>query len=216
MIKEELLTEYHHVLAAYGLTDMDPVGLSVLRFNKNEYLFRQGQVSGYILLIITGRLKVFVTTPEGKSLLFCFYAGSGILGEVEFATGSEIASTSVQAITDVACIGIPLSRYQTVLKNNPAFLNAMSSALAAKFLRSTQNSATAILNPLEQRLCAYIAMTSEDGLFREKLTEVSELLGTSYRHLLRTLDSLCRQHVLEKAAKGYVINDVVVLKQKGG
>ena len=216
MIKEGLRPEHRSVLAAYGLADIDPDGLFVLRFRKNEYLFRQGHAGGYILLIITGRMKVFVMSPDGKSLLFCFYSGSGILGEVEFATGREIASTSVQAVTDVACIGIPLSRYQTVLKSNLAFLNALSGALAAKFLRSTQNSAAAILQPLEPRLCAYIAMTSESGCFAEKLTEVSELLGTSYRHLLRTLDSLCNQGILAKAAKGYHIKSAAALRQKCG
>lgn len=216
MIKEALRPEHQSVLAAFGLADIDSGGLSVLRFKRNEYLFRQGHASGYILLIISGRMKVFVTSPDGKSLLFCFYSGGGILGEVEFATGREIASTSVQAITDVACICIPLTRYQTVLKNNPAFLNAMNGALAAKFLRSTQNSAAAILQPLEQRLCAYISMTSESSRFVEKLTEVSELLGTSYRHLLRTLDNLCHQGVLEKAAKGYTVTDPASLLQKGG
>ena len=215
MIKEALRAQHHGLLAAYGLADIDPDGLSVLRFNRNEFLFRQGHASDSILLIITGRMKVFVTSPEGKSRRFCFYSGGGILGEVEFATGREVASTSVQAITDVACIGIPLSRYQAVLKSNPAFLTALSGALAAKFIRSTQNSAATILQPLEQRLCAYISMTSEGGCFCEKLTEVSELLGTSYRHLLRTLRSLCREGLLQKAANGYKVADVAALRQKG-
>ena len=216
MIKEGLRPEHHSVLAEYGLADIDPDGLSLLRFRKNEYLLRQGYTSEYVLLLISGRMKVFITSPAGKTLLFCFYTGTGILGEAEFATGKSTASSSVQAITEVTCIGIPRKRYQRYLQENVAFMNAVSSALALKLFRCSVNSAATILHSLEPRLCAYIAMTHENGCFTEKLTEVSEVLGTSYRHLLRTLYGLCNEGVLEKAAKGYVIKSPAALKQKGG
>ncbi len=55
-------------------------------------------------------------------------------------------------------------------------------------------------------------MTNEDGLFNENLTEVAELLGTSYRHLLRTFDSLRKDNVLEKSSQGYIIKDGIELQ----
>ena len=215
MIKEAILRQHRKVLEEYGLADINMNGLSVLRFKKNEYILRQGYSSEFLLLVISGRMKVFITSPSGKTLLFCFYTGTGILGEAEFATGKATASTSVQAITDVICIGIPRNRYQQYLKENLAFMNAVSNALALKLFRCTRNSAVTILHSLESRLCAYIAMTHEGGCFAEKLTEVSEVLGTSYRHLLRTLSGLCSQGVLQKSAKGYWVMDHAALRQKG-
>jgi hypothetical protein len=54
-----------------------------------------------------------------------------------------------------------------------------------------------------------------DGYFEESKTVLSEILGTSYRHLLRTLDSLCAKGVLGKEGKGYSILDEDALTSIG-
>ena len=215
MTKEKLKPEHMEVMTEYGLAGMIADDLSALHFKKNEYILQQGYTSEYVLLVLAGKMKVFIMSPNGKTLLFCFYTTRGILGEAEFATGTILAAMSVQAITDVTCIGIPRERYQETLSQNIVFMNAVSSALAGKLFRCTRNSAVTILYSLESRLCAYIAMTNDNGCFIEKLTEISEVLGTSYRHLLRTLDSLCKQGVLQKAAKGYHVANPAALSQKG-
>jgi hypothetical protein len=54
-----------------------------------------------------------------------------------------------------------------------------------------------------------------DGFFVEKKTEVSEILGTSYRHLLRTFDRLCEKGVLKREGRGYRIADNNLLHEIG-
>ncbi len=213
--KQKLRPEHLYALDEYGLTDMCMQDIAVFYFQRNEFIVRQGDICEYVFLVLAGRMKVFIDSPNGKTLLFCFYAKSGILGEAEFAADRDIAGTSVQAITDVYCIGIPRRRYQAYLKSNVVFLSKVSEALAGKLFRSTRNSAVTILYSVEARLCAYISMASDNDRFCEKLTEVSELLGTSYRHLLRTLDKLCSLGILQKAHKGYLVVDRKALEQKG-
>ena len=215
MTKEKIAAEHLNVLDEYGLRDIEMDGVAVFHFKKNEYLCRQGDACHHVFLVLEGRMKVFIGSTNGKTLLFCFYTKTGILGEAELAADRDVAGTSVQAITDVYCIAIPRSRYEKYLKNNAAFMSKVSAALAGKLFRCTRNSAVTILYSLEARLCAYIAVTNDGGRFGEKMTEVSEMLGTSYRHLLRTLDSLCRQGILKKEQKGYMVLDKAVLEEKG-
>ena len=215
MTKENLRPEHKSILEEYGLSELSTNSVSVFHFKRNEYLFRQGDVCDHVFLVLEGRMKVFIGSPNGKTLLFCFYTKNGILGEAEFAADEDITTTSVQAITDVFCIGIPRSRYQKYLKGNTVFMDRVSAALAGKLFRCTRNSAVTILYSLEARLCAYISMTNEDGCFKEKMTEVAEMLGTSYRHLLRTLDKLCGQGILQKVQRGYIVLDKAALEQKG-
>lgn len=216
MKKEKLQTGHYDTLAQYGLKDLDDSEMVLLRYKSEEFIIQQGYACPYLLIILEGRMKVFNTAQNGRTLLFCFNTTTGIMGEVEFATNLETAASSVQAITDVTCIGIPRTRYQKELKSNAVFMNAVSTALAHKMFRSNNNSAINILQTLDVRLCAYIAMTSINGCYKEKLTETAELLGASYRHLLRTLDNLCRQGLLQKTKSGYLIEDEAALKQKGG
>ena len=45
-------------------------------------------------------------------------------------------------------------------------------------------------------------------IFREALSETAEILGTSYRHLQRTLKSMKEKEILEKISGGYKVINV--------
>jgi CRP/FNR family transcriptional regulator, putaive post-exponential-phase nitrogen-starvation regulator len=49
--------------------------------------------------------------------------------------------------------------------------------------------------------------------FHENLTEIAELLGTSYRHLLRTLSELCDKDILKKEGSSYIVTDEKTLME---
>jgi CRP/FNR family putative post-exponential-phase nitrogen-starvation transcriptional regulator len=215
MVKEKLQPEHIALLTRYGLGNIDVSDISVFRYKSGEFILRQGYPCPYLLLVLEGKMKVLSTVPSGRTLLFCYQTSSGIIGEVEFSADSDSAASSVQAVTPVTCIGIPRARFGDELKNNVTLLRAVNTALAQKLYRSSKNSAATILHPLGERLCAYIAMTNTGGCFREKLTDTAEILGTSYRHLLRTLGGLCNKGVLEKTPQGYIIKDEAKLRRIG-
>lgn len=198
-------------LQKYGLSDFEAGDVRVLKFEKGQYLCRESFPMEYLLFMVSGKAKAFINVSNGKSLLLAFYAKSGILGDIELMTDG-ICTTNVQALTEVTCMGIPLKHCGEKLRRNVTFMNFVGTHLAQKLDRCARNGAINILLPLETRLCSYVLMTNEDGLFNENLTEVAELLGTSYRHLLRTFDSLRKDGILEKAARGYLIKDGIELQ----
>jgi len=67
----------------------------------------------------------------------------------------------------------------------------------------TQNQAY----PLENRLAAFIQLSADQGVYKEKHTEICEYLGVSYRHLLYVLAQFCEERILEKHKTGYQIID---------
>ena len=74
-----------------------------------------------------------------------------------------------------------------------------------------------MLYPLENRLASYILATVQDSeenylRFTGNLTEVSELLGTSYRHLLRTLSNLTSKGAIRKRSNYYEVIEIEILK----
>ena len=56
-----------------------------------------------------------------------------------------------------------------------------------------------------------IINNKEALLFNENLTEIAELLGTSYRHLLRTLNNLRDKGAIIKSNSGYIIENKNIL-----
>ena len=86
--------------------------------------------------------------------------------------------------------------------------------LGEKLSCDSNNSSINLLYPLENRLASYIvAFVKVDDnkikkfVFKESYSEISELLGTSYRHLNRTLNKFCSEGILKKNKKDYVIEN---------
>ncbi len=208
--------EQERVLGNYALDKTELVGLHAAEYDSGQILCSEGTALGELLIMHSGRARVSCMAANGRSLLLCFMEGEAIIGDLELFTGRELACTDVQAATGISCLAIPMKENRDMLLKNAAFLARAGGDLAAKLERSTQNCAAIILNSLENRLCRYIELTARNGMFSERLGETAELLGTSYRHLMRELGGLCEAGILERRGSGrYRIADMARLREKG-
>jgi CRP/FNR family putative post-exponential-phase nitrogen-starvation transcriptional regulator len=195
------------ILAGYFITEIDLSDAAVLRFLPGEMILCEGMPMEYLLLVISGKAKVCSTSANGKDLLLCYYISEGIIGDVELMTNNHIASTTLSAITEFLCIGLPYAKYADRLKGNLLFVNRVGRELAVKLLRNSKNSVITALHSCEERLCAYILLTEREGFFLENLTDVARSIGASYRHMLRMLSRLCSEGILRKERDVYRIID---------
>lgn len=201
---------------------MEPF-MNLFLFKSGEYLCKENEELSHIFFFVEGKAKVYITLSNGKSLLLCFYQDFMILGDVELV-GKKIASTNVQAIEDVYCIGIFLDRARAHLLKDSKFLKIICNSLGEKLIRSYNNSSINLLYPLKNRLASYILAAGkprdcEEGRriqFQGNLTEIAELLGTSYRHLLRTLNDLTSIGILRKKNACFEVIDLDQLKELAG
>lgn len=189
--------------------------MELLHFKKNEFICKDGEELNYIFFFVEGKAKVYTTLQNGKSLLLCFYYSFKVLGDLEFIN-QHTAVTNVQAVKDAYCIGISVKKTRNQLLEDTKFLRYLCNSLGEKLNRCSRNSSINLLYPLENRLASYIMATgerindsqSEPISFNENLSELAELLGTSYRHLQRTLNNLTQSGIIEKNNKLFeVINE---------
>ncbi|MPN16760.1 Regulatory protein YeiL [bioreactor metagenome] len=166
------------------------------------------------MFILSGRAKVSMSISNGKQLLLDYFVTDGVIGDLELFMGKSTVASTMQAITELKCIGLPLDKYALRLKSDVVFLNWAGRELAFKMFKSDINGAETILKRLEPRLCLYIYNSSHNGIFRETMTDVAEMLGTSYRHLLRTLKKLCSENLISKQKTGYIIINEEELKKR--
>lgn len=200
----------------YGINKIFSTDLSnymeLYLFSKDQYICRENESINYLFFYVKGKAKVYSTLSNGKSLLLCIYTPLNLLGDMELLDYS-VASRNVKTIEDSYCIGLSLDKVRDVLLNDIKFLRYASSCLAKKLNIISKNSAINLLYPLENRLASYILATKEcvicDSkeilIFNENLSEVCELLGTSYRHLLRVLQGLCNKNIIAKSDGCYEI-----------
>ena len=214
MQKQKLPVPYTKSLSDYGLDGIDPAGAVLLRYERGEWFLLEGQQIEYLYILLSGKAKVFMSEAGGRSLLLCYYVSEGILGDVELMMGRHEAISSVQALTPLTCIGFPVAAYRQTLLNHLPFVLRVGQGLALKLHDSVANTTEIILRPFEARLCGYLLQSAQGGVFSERLTDVSEQLGVSYRHLLRSLKSLAIERLIEKRTDGYHILNELGLQTK--
>jgi CRP-like cAMP-binding protein len=220
---KDRLNKYVKQYSMAELFTYDMTGyMELLFYRKNEYIIKDSEKIKYLIFLVEGKAKIFTSLSNGKSLLLCFYQDFRVLGELELI-GSQNAVTNIQVIEDTCCIGMEMSKVKALLLNDAKFLTFVCSSLGNKLYRCTKNSSINILYSLENRLSSYIYTTGERRKlpgknetrlqFQENLTETAEVLGTSYRHLLRTLNGLCGKGVLKKSEDHYEVADEAMLRR---
>lgn len=188
-------------------------------FSKGDHICREGENLSHLFFLVEGKAKVYSSLSNGKTILICFYNSGNIIGDVEFMK-LEPANSNFQVIEDSYCIAISLQRVREYLLDDIKFMRFMCESLSQKLIRLSKNSSINLLYPLENRLASYIldtgASTDINGvrviIFNENLTEIANLLGTSYRHLLRTLKIFCKNGILKKKNTYFEVIDLNRLK----
>jgi CRP/FNR family putative post-exponential-phase nitrogen-starvation transcriptional regulator len=186
------------------LTNYKTYPLELTLYKKGEHIFKYGEPLTHVCFFISGRAKVYSLLSNGKHYLHTFYNRFELIGDVEFVNNLNI-KTNVQALSDVYCLSLPLNKCHNMLYDDRKFLRAACSHLSDKLDVTGQFNSHNLLYPLEERLASYIVNTSENLMFSENLTALSELLGTSYRHLLRTIKAFCDNGYLLKENGHYKI-----------
>lgn len=173
-------------------------------FEAGEFIITEGFCSDYLYFMISGKARVYAYSPSGNIMLLSFCEPYQLLGESASLWGKE-AIANVQAVTRGTCIGISLSKYRQMLLNDRTFLRYTCEMLANKLHICNTVFGRIFLSPIESRLAFYILQTSHNQVFSSNLTECAEILSTSYRHLLRVLNTFCANGILQKKGKEYLI-----------
>jgi CRP-like cAMP-binding protein len=197
--------KYSEVLDDFGIGDIHRNEISIARYEKGDVVCHENQLLGYFVICVGGHGKSYVNERNGKSLILNIFKKGYVIGDYElimnFAT-----MTTVIADTVMTCILIPLKSYRDYLLNNLAFMRKVSEILANKLYASLHHSAASRLMPLEYRLCVHLSKVTRHGIFNFRLTDTAEMLGVSYRHLLRTMAALVSQGIITKTSSGYSVD----------
>ncbi len=181
-------------------------------FEKEEFLIRQEEYSEYLYFLASGRLKVFSSNLSGKIIPFGYYQRFRVIGEVSLLWGNKPIA-SVQSIDRCYCFGINLEKYRDMLMSDNSFLRYICTLLCSRVKTLDNNMAVLMFMPLETRLASFILQNTENGVFQTSLLECSELIATSYRHLLRTMKDFCDRGILKKKKQKYFIINEDMLRE---
>jgi CRP-like cAMP-binding protein len=204
IIDIEKINQY---LNQYGLEDVFPEPLrqrlALYRFEPEEALCLQGEEPQFLFLLVQGKVKVYTTSTEGKTLLISFTNPLGIIGEIECLRDRENLNT-VTAVSQVETIGVH-KRWLTQYGLEASFLRFLLDMVTEKFYTKSISLSSSLLYPVEVRLASYLLSVSygDEGesfsrVSMSNMKDTANLIGTSYRHLNRVLQSFCSAGLVER------------------
>ena len=171
-----------------------------------DFIVKEDSQPAYLFYLVRGRAKLYAPLPNGKVSLIDFFSAPCFIGEIELVDADH-EPRAVQAIEECWCLALPIKQYRSLLLNDATFLRHLCVALSQKNYRNivslTQNQSFPLIN----RLAAFILLTQNCDIYREKHTQAAEYMGVSYRHLLFVIAQLTREGVLVKQKAGYIIKN---------
>lgn len=184
--------------------------LSLYYFEQGELICSQGEPSEVLYVLVKGKVKIYTTSSEGKTLILSFKTPLDMIGDIEYVQDINIINT-VEAVSSVCMIGIHHRWLKKYGSDYSPLLQFLLKIITRKFQLKNSSMSFNLMYPVEVRLASYllsISFDEYDPLFKGQQSKVSikdaaNFIGTSYRHLNRVIGQFCTEGLIERN-KGFI------------
>ncbi|MEK3884579.1 Crp/Fnr family transcriptional regulator [Paenibacillus sp. PL2-23] len=186
--------------------------LTLCDFEQGATICAQGELGSHLYILVKGKIKIFNTSAEGRTLVVSFKTPLELIGDVEFFQDIEIINT-VEAVSPVVMIRIPYRALKEHGVDHPPLLRLLLDIITRKFSLKSQFMSFNLIYPVEVRLASYLLSVSFDEndrgfhgqLSTKGLTDAANLIGTSYRHLNRVLRKFAEEGLIQRSRDAIVV-----------
>ncbi|XRG78514.1 cyclic nucleotide-binding domain-containing protein [Rossellomorea sp. GAMAL-10_SWC] len=188
--------------------------MTLHRFMQGELICSQGDLPQTLFVLVKGKVKVYTTTEEGKTLILSFKKPLELIGDIEYVRGSNYINT-VEAVSAVEMIAIDYRWLKKFAKDYAPFLQFLLDIITEKFLIKSNAMSFNLMYPVEVRLASYLLSVSyheanslqNENLNPINLKDAANLIGTSYRHVNRVIQQFCKDDLVERKNGGILIKN---------
>jgi CRP/FNR family transcriptional regulator, cyclic AMP receptor protein len=128
-----------------------------VRFDKGAMLFARGDPGTYLYVVREGRVRLAITSEEGRELSFRHAAAGDLFGEIAALDGSP-RTADATALTPVTAYALEREAFRGLWSTRPGISAGVVACLCRR-LRETSSQLGAIaLHPLEARLAQFLLL----------------------------------------------------------
>ena len=187
-------------------------------FRKGETIFSEGEDGNGFYVVITGRVKIFKLSAEGKEQILHFFGPGEPFGEVPVFTGQHFPANA-EAIEESRVFFFPRRSFVDLAKRNPSLALNMLGVLSKRLRRFAGLIDDLSLKEVPGRLAAYLLYLSSQNQGSKDLeltitkAQLASLLGTIPETLSRILGKLSSQGLIETDGRRIRILDSEALQE---
>jgi CRP/FNR family transcriptional regulator len=171
-------------------------------YKRGQTIFTEGDDATGFYVGITGRVKIFKLSFEGKEQILHIFGPGEPFGEVPVFTGQHFPANA-EAMEDGRIFFFPRESFIQLIKKNPSIALNMLAVLSLRLRRFTHLIDDLSLKEVPGRLSAYLLYLSEQkkGTSDLELTitksQLASLLGTIPETLSRIFGKMSKQGLIE-------------------
>jgi CRP/FNR family transcriptional regulator, cyclic AMP receptor protein len=194
------------------------------RFPAGANLMYERQVAEEVFVLLSGRVKVAHTTPEGREIVLNFCGPGEMIGEMAVIDGGMRSST-IEALEPVEALAIPAGRFRAMLESHPRIAVAVLTSISRRFVdagrRQIEFAASQTLGRVASRileLSERYGEHAEDGEVVIGLpisqVELAGWVGSSREAVAQALHTLRGLGVIATERRRIVVRDTEQLRRQ--
>jgi len=186
--------------------------LSLKKFRKGEQIFSEGLEATAFFIIISGKIKVYKLSPDGKEHTLHIQGPGDFVAEAAIFD-SMAYPASCMAIEDSTLVRISREAFIKLLNSHPELSLKMMSAYSKRLRQFVSKIEELSMRDIRSRLARYLIGNSkvEKGIATCRLKyskkELASLLGTIPETLSRALSFLKQEGLITEIDKSIIIPD---------
>ena len=159
---------------------------AVATYAANQNIYRQGDPADSVFYIQTGKVKVTVTSEQGKEAIVAFLKDDEFFGEA-CANGETLRSTTATTLTECTITRIPKAGIRRLIRADPDFAEFFISHLLVRGVHIQEDLVDRLFSSSEKRLARALLRLANFGdegepeslLAKINQEELAEFVGTT-------------------------------------
>jgi CRP/FNR family transcriptional regulator len=179
-------------------------------------IFREGDPSEWLLLIVQGRVKVFKSTATGKDVILEIFGPGDPFGAVAVIESRPFPASAV-ALEDTSCVLIPRTSLFVLLEQHPSLVRGLLAGLTLRLIDLTNRIAELTGGRVEPRFARLFLKLADDlgrpadsGIFVAlplSRQELADMTGTTIETCIRIMSRWNKEGIVLTGRDGFTVAD---------
>jgi len=194
-------------------------------YRAGQYLWFQGDVGDHLIVIVSGLVKVVVTSEQGDEMVLVTLGPPESVGELAVIDQGP-RSASVIATVTTAVLMISRPALLQLIKTSPLLLDDLLSSLGAMVRRLTEQASDLVFLDVAGRIAKLLVRLADergreqDGSLTLDLgvtqSDLARMVGASRPPVNRILQALAARGLITMQGRTIVIRDAAALRRRAG
>ncbi|MGM8216102.1 Crp/Fnr family transcriptional regulator [Bacillaceae bacterium W0354] len=193
------------------------------RFDKNEYIFHEGDERKDVFFIVTGLIKIFKISENGEEQIINILHSNEMFPHAGFFEDSPYPATA-ETLTEVTVLAVPIERFEELLVQRPGTSIKVMREVGKKLIEIQERLRSIQTQDVSQRIIATLVQFAyELGEREENSTvvhlhipitnaELASLVGVSRETVNRVFNKLKKDGIMTYNRQEITIHCIEGLK----